>query len=319
MRGKHIFVHRDRSARARSLKVADTTERGVVTISQARVTPVKWAAAFEGDSVDVNCKLAIHGAEEVVLFGTKKLKWVDGVVNEKNCRQARSCRNLELCSCLVDLVAHVPADRARADATWIEALHGFDLLDFDGNCRYTKLDAVVGCLARTFGKALPVQLVLPAKTLEQFFGFGFAHFKFAGSLNMLPNYKSVSKWSITPPSYLGHAPCIAAILLSESHLHESCRQILPPSPVAFSPSPRWRPHDLPTWSPLTQPRALAGVGISRCPRSDPKPLQAFTFFDSRLIGFLPAAFSFAFNADSSFVLSALHFCSDASSKPLSLV
>lgn len=48
-------------------------------------------------------------------------------------------------------------------------------------------------------------------------------------------------------------------------------------------------------------------------------LQDFVSFDSRLIGFFPAAFSFAFNAESSVVLSALHFCSDASSMPLSLV
>ena len=133
MHRERIFVHGDRSARARSLKVTDAAERRVVAISQPRIAPVKWAAAFEGCSVDASCKLAIHGAEKVVLFGTEKLKRVDGVVNEENCRHACSCSNLHLCSCLVDLVAHVPADRARADAHQIEALHGFNLLDFDGN------------------------------------------------------------------------------------------------------------------------------------------------------------------------------------------
>src|SRR5690348_8569662 len=56
-----------------------------------------------------------------------------------------------------------------------------------------------------------------------------------------------------------------------------------------------------------------GIGIGRYPRSDPKPLQDLDFFDSTLIGFFPAAFSFAFNAGSPVVFSASHFCSDASS------
>src|SRR6185437_6706788 len=47
--------------------------------------------------------------------------------------------------------------------------------------------------------------------------------------------------------------------------------------------------------------------------------QRFIFDASKLIGFLPAASSFAFNAASSLVLSASHFCSDTSSMPLSLV
>lgn len=67
-------------------------------------------------------------------------------------------------------------------------------------------------------------------------------------------------------------------------------------------------------------RSLADIGLSGWQRSsDPKPLQGFAFFDSKLIRLLPAAFSFAFNACSSAVLSAPHFCSDASSIPLSLV
>jgi hypothetical protein len=67
-------------------------------------------------------------------------------------------------------------------------------------------------------------------------------------------------------------------------------------------------------------QTLTGIGCDRCPRgSGPMPPQDSAFFDSTLIGALPAAFSFAFNAGSSVVLSALHFCSAAFSMPLSLV
>lgn len=74
---------------------------------------------------------------------------------------------------------------------------------------------------------------------------------------------------------------------------------------------------------LDRPRCKqtpADIGMRRCPRrSGRKPLQDFAFCDSKVIGFLPATLSFAFNAGSSFTLSASHFCSDASSIPLSLV